>query len=74
VTGLAGAMARGVMSGAIEPGRAEILPAGACILAGIMRHVGADRIVVSDHGVRHAYLRRRLLADGHAADLRTLWG
>jgi hypothetical protein len=38
-----------------------------------MRHADADAVRVSDHGVRHAYLRERLADAGVTADLRSLW-
>jgi exopolyphosphatase/guanosine-5'-triphosphate,3'-diphosphate pyrophosphatase len=59
--------------GGLDPGRARILPAGAAVLAAVMRATGAPALQVSDHGVRHAYLRERLAAVGVAADLRRLW-
>lgn len=58
---------------AVDPGRAAILPAGACILAGVMRAARAEGLRVSDHGVRHAYLRERLAADGVAVSMESLW-
>ena len=58
----------------LEPGRAAILPAGALVLQGVMDASGAARLVVSDHGVRHAYLRAALGRDGVRADLGELWG
>ena len=66
-----GAAASG--STAIDPGRAAILPAGACILAGLMEATAARQVQVSDHGVRHAYLRERLRAAGREVSMRTLW-
>jgi exopolyphosphatase/guanosine-5'-triphosphate,3'-diphosphate pyrophosphatase len=60
--------------GAVDPGRAAILPAGACILAAIMQAARAERLRVSDHGVRHAYLRERLAEDGLAVSMESLWG
>jgi exopolyphosphatase/guanosine-5'-triphosphate,3'-diphosphate pyrophosphatase len=58
----------------LDPGRAAILPAGAIVLARIAAAVGAREVLVSDHGVRHAYLRERLAAAGVRADFRSLWG
>jgi exopolyphosphatase/guanosine-5'-triphosphate,3'-diphosphate pyrophosphatase len=52
----------------LEPGRAAILPAGLVILERLAVAVGADTVRVSDHGVRHAYLRERLAAQGVAAE------
>jgi exopolyphosphatase/guanosine-5'-triphosphate,3'-diphosphate pyrophosphatase len=43
-------------TGALDPGRAAILPAGATILARVAAAAGAVSVVVSDRGVRHAYL------------------
>ena len=59
--------------GPLDPGRAAILPAGALILDAVVRASGAPAVQVSDHGVRHGYLRERLAAGGIAADLRWLW-
>jgi hypothetical protein len=43
------------------------------VLDGVLRAVDATTVTVSDHGVRHAYLRERLGMLGVAADLRALW-
>lgn len=59
--------------GGLDPGRAAILPAGALVLDGVLRHAGAREVRVSDHGVRHGYLRERLAGDGVTADLGALW-
>jgi exopolyphosphatase/guanosine-5'-triphosphate,3'-diphosphate pyrophosphatase len=57
----------------LDPGRGAILPAGALVLERIAGALGADRIVVSDHGVRHAYLHAALARDGLPADFGELW-
>ena len=57
----------------LDPGRGTILPAGALVLERVAGALGADRIVVSDHGVRHAYLRAALARDGLPADFGELW-
>jgi exopolyphosphatase / guanosine-5'-triphosphate,3'-diphosphate pyrophosphatase len=57
----------------LDPGRAPVLPAGACVLEHVARAAGADTVRASEHGVRHAYLRQRLAAEGVDADLRALW-
>src|SRR4029453_7688379 len=62
------------LPGVLDEGRAQILPAGALILTGVARAAGAAALRVSEHGVRHAYLRRRLALEGVEADLRALWG
>jgi exopolyphosphatase/guanosine-5'-triphosphate,3'-diphosphate pyrophosphatase len=49
-----------VRRGAVDAGRAAILPAGAAILVGLVEAVAADAITVSHRGVRHAYLAARL--------------
>ncbi len=61
------------LAGVLDEGRAHILPAGALVLERIADAAGAPVIRVSDHGVRHAYLRRRLALEGVVADLRALW-
>jgi exopolyphosphatase/guanosine-5'-triphosphate,3'-diphosphate pyrophosphatase len=60
--------------GVLDPGRARVLPAGACVLERVARAAGAATVRASEHGVRHAYLRQRLAEEGVDADLRTLWG
>jgi len=57
----------------VEPGRAAILPAGTCILESVARALDVDGFVVSDHGVRHAYLRAALAERGIAASMTALW-
>jgi exopolyphosphatase/guanosine-5'-triphosphate,3'-diphosphate pyrophosphatase len=69
---LAGLAERG--DAPIDPGRAAILPAGTCILEGVARALDVDELLVSDHGVRHAYLRAAFTARGVEASMRTLWG
>jgi exopolyphosphatase / guanosine-5'-triphosphate,3'-diphosphate pyrophosphatase len=49
---------------ALDAGRAAILPAGALVLERIAAAAGARGVSVSDHGVRHGYLRERLLEAG----------
>jgi exopolyphosphatase/guanosine-5'-triphosphate,3'-diphosphate pyrophosphatase len=58
--------------GGIDPGRAAILPAGALVFAGIVHAASTGSVLVSDHGVRHAYLRARLAARGVPLDLEQL--
>ncbi len=65
--------ARADVAGAVDPGRAAILPAGACILGCVMDAAGATQVRVSDHGVRHAYLRERLAQRGLVVTMRSLW-
>lgn len=57
----------------LDPDRAILLPAGACIVEGVLSAAGASDVRVSDHGVRHAYLRERLAAGGIRASMETLW-
>lgn len=67
--------ARGrTVAGVLDPGRARILPAGALVLARVAAAAGAERVLVSDHGVRHAYLRERLAAEGARLDGEAAWG
>jgi exopolyphosphatase/guanosine-5'-triphosphate,3'-diphosphate pyrophosphatase len=37
----------------LMPGRADVILAGASIFLGIMDRLGADKVTVSDHGIRH---------------------
>jgi exopolyphosphatase/guanosine-5'-triphosphate,3'-diphosphate pyrophosphatase len=67
------AAAARVVIGPLDTGRAAILPAGAVVLARVAAAAGAERVLVSEHGVRHAYLRERLAAQGVVADLSRLW-
>ena len=67
------ATSRGAGGAALDPGRATILPAGACILAAVMAATEGAVLTVSDHGVRHAYLRERLARSGVVVDMRRLW-
>jgi hypothetical protein len=39
-----------------------------------MEAASAHQVRVSDHGVRHAYLRERLAERGVATTMRALWG
>ena len=54
----------------LDPGRAAILPAGAVVLERVVAAARARAVTVSDHGVRHGYLRERLLAAGLPVDFR----
>ncbi len=67
--GLAAATAAYVL----EPGRAAILPAGAVILERVAAALGVPHVLVSAHGVRHAYLAERVAGVLPAADLSGLW-
>ncbi len=59
--------------GVLDEGRARILPAGALVLEIVARAAGAATLRVSEHGVRHGYLRQRLGMEGVGIDLRALW-
>jgi exopolyphosphatase/guanosine-5'-triphosphate,3'-diphosphate pyrophosphatase len=37
----------------LQPGRADVILAGACILQVIMDRLGAEELTVSDRGLRH---------------------
>jgi exopolyphosphatase/guanosine-5'-triphosphate,3'-diphosphate pyrophosphatase len=43
----------------LQPKRAEVILAGACIVASVMDALGADRLTVSDRGLRHGVLVTR---------------
>jgi exopolyphosphatase/guanosine-5'-triphosphate,3'-diphosphate pyrophosphatase len=46
----------------IEPGRADVIFAGAAILERIMGHFGLTEVIVSDQGVRWGLIWRELRA------------
>jgi len=43
----------------LQPKRAEVILAGACIVRTVMRLLGADQLAVSDRGLRHGLLLER---------------
>jgi len=43
----------------LQPKRAEVILAGACIVATVLEKLGQHRLVVSDRGLRHGLLRER---------------
>jgi exopolyphosphatase/guanosine-5'-triphosphate,3'-diphosphate pyrophosphatase len=43
----------------LQPKRAEVILAGACIVRAIMERLGQDRFTVSDRGLRHGVLAER---------------
>lgn len=43
----------------LQPGRAEVILAGACIVRTVMSKLGRDSLVVSDRGLRHGVLLER---------------
>ena len=47
----------------LQPGRAEVILAGACIVRTVMELLGFDTLTVSDRGLRHGVLLERFGAD-----------
>jgi exopolyphosphatase/guanosine-5'-triphosphate,3'-diphosphate pyrophosphatase len=45
---------------ALQPKRADVILAGACIVRTVMDKLGRDRLTVSDRGLRHGLLAERL--------------
>lgn len=43
----------------IQPARAEVILAGACVVRTVMRKLGCSELTVSDRGLRHGLLRER---------------
>jgi exopolyphosphatase / guanosine-5'-triphosphate,3'-diphosphate pyrophosphatase len=43
----------------IQPKRADVILAGACIVRTVMDKLGADSLTVSDRGLRHGVLAER---------------
>ena len=52
----------------LQPGRADIVVHGICILLAVMNHLGIDGIMVSEWGNMDGYLRRKLLISGHQTE------
>jgi exopolyphosphatase/guanosine-5'-triphosphate,3'-diphosphate pyrophosphatase len=48
----------------LQPARAEVILAGACIVLSVLRKLGCDALTVSDRGLRHGLLAERF---GHQA-------
>jgi exopolyphosphatase/guanosine-5'-triphosphate,3'-diphosphate pyrophosphatase len=46
----------------LQPKRAEVILAGACIVATVMEKLGQESLLVSDHGLRHGLLRESFSA------------
>ena len=49
----------------LQPKRAEVILAGACIVRTVMDKLGADSLVVSDRGLRHGVLDEQFGAEDH---------
>jgi exopolyphosphatase/guanosine-5'-triphosphate,3'-diphosphate pyrophosphatase len=43
----------------LQPKRAEVILAGACVIRTVMEKLGQDRLTVSDRGLRHGVLAER---------------
>jgi exopolyphosphatase / guanosine-5'-triphosphate,3'-diphosphate pyrophosphatase len=43
----------------LQPKRAEVILAGACIVRTVMDKLGKDRLTVSDRGLRHGLIAER---------------
>jgi exopolyphosphatase/guanosine-5'-triphosphate,3'-diphosphate pyrophosphatase len=46
----------------LQPKRAEVILAGACIVRTVMDKLGQDRLTVSDRGLRHGVFAERFSA------------
>lgn len=57
---------RGIVG--LQPARAEVILAGACVVRTVLALLGADGLIVSDRGLRHGVLSERFgrLTNGHA--------
>ena len=49
---------RGTIVG-LQPQRADVIPAGACIVRTVMEMLGKNEVTVSDRGLRHGLLVER---------------
>jgi exopolyphosphatase/guanosine-5'-triphosphate,3'-diphosphate pyrophosphatase len=52
----------------LQPDRAEVILAGACIVGTVMDQLGCDALTVSDRGLRHGVLLERFGATERASD------
>jgi len=43
----------------LQPKRAEVIPAGACIVRTVLEKLGSESLTVSDRGLRHGLLEER---------------
>ena len=50
---------RAAPSSGLQPKRAEVILAGACIIRSIMAKLGCESLTVSDRGLRHGVLMER---------------
>ncbi len=50
----------------LQPKRAEVILAGACIVRTILDELGADSFTVSDRGLRHGVVLERFSLEGHS--------
>ena len=48
----------------LQPKRAEVILAGACVVRTVMGKLGVDRLTVSDRGLRHGVLDERFGTHG----------
>jgi exopolyphosphatase/guanosine-5'-triphosphate,3'-diphosphate pyrophosphatase len=48
----------------LQPNRAEVILAGACIVRTVLEKLGRDSLTVSDRGLRHGLLVERFGGDG----------
>ena len=55
----------------LQPKRAEVILAGACIVASVMDALGVDRLTVSDRGLRHGVLATRFGAQPTPTEVST---
>jgi exopolyphosphatase/guanosine-5'-triphosphate,3'-diphosphate pyrophosphatase len=52
----------------LQPARAEVILAGACIVRTIMDKLGCDELTVSDRGLRHGVLHERFGSSASSSD------
>ncbi len=58
---------RGIVG--LQPKRAEVILAGACIVRTVLEKLGCDALTVSDRGLRHGVLEERFGAGSPAGDV-----
>jgi len=51
----------------LQPKRAEVILAGACVVRTVLEKLGCDSLIVSDRGLRHGLLEERFGRETAAA-------
>ena len=50
----------------LQPARAEVILAGACVVLTVLRKLGRDSFTVSDRGLRHGFSSNDSVTEGRS--------